>query len=166
MDGRERQDDRTGGVAGPPPLGRRAAVAGTCAAACLAALGGLAACAVPGRAAPAPEPEPGGSQPPTGLDAGSPGAVVGPASEVPVGGGRIYPALELVVTQPVAGTWAGFTAACTHDGCIVDRVVEGLITCPCHGSRFRLDGTVERGPATSRLAGRPVRVMGASIVLA
>jgi nitrite reductase/ring-hydroxylating ferredoxin subunit/uncharacterized membrane protein len=41
---------------------------------------------------------------------------------------------------------------CSHRGCsLAEGEIEGdAVTCPCHGSRFRLrDGTVERGPATS-----------------
>ena len=40
---------------------------------------------------------------------------------------------------------------CSHRGCsLADGELEGdAVTCPCHGSRFRLrDGAVERGPAT------------------
>jgi nitrite reductase/ring-hydroxylating ferredoxin subunit/uncharacterized membrane protein len=42
---------------------------------------------------------------------------------------------------------------CSHRGCALSTgEVEGeSVTCPCHGSRFRLrDGSIERGPATAR----------------
>jgi cytochrome b6-f complex iron-sulfur subunit len=35
---------------------------------------------------------------------------------------------------------------CTHLGCVVKPGAEGF-ECPCHGSRFRPDGTVAKGPA-------------------
>ena len=101
--------------------------------------------------------------PPTA--AGSTGTELGPASDVPVGGGRVFENLEVVVTQPVAGRFVGLTAVCTHTGCIVDKVVDGLIECPCHGSRYRLDGTVASGPAPRALPARPVTVVDGSIVL-
>src|SRR4051812_2932688 len=97
--------------------------------------------------------------------AGSAGTELGPASDVPVGGGTVFESLEVVVTQPVAGRFVGLTAVCTHTGCIVDKVADGLIECPCHGSRYRLDGTVARGPAPRPLAARPVTVVDGSIRL-
>jgi nitrite reductase/ring-hydroxylating ferredoxin subunit/uncharacterized membrane protein len=40
---------------------------------------------------------------------------------------------------------------CSHRGCSLSEgsFENDLVTCPCHGSRFRLDGSVARGPATS-----------------
>jgi Rieske Fe-S protein len=96
---------------------------------------------------------------------GGPGTVVGPAAVVPVGGGVVYPRLAVVVTRPSATVYAGFSAVCPHDGCLVAEVVDGTIVCPCHGSRFGLDGAVRRGPAGDPLAARPVRVDGDRIVL-
>jgi len=45
---------------------------------------------------------------------------------------------------------------CTHLGCAleVDRAV-GQIACPCHGSRFDLQGQVLRGPAAAPLEQPP-----------
>ena len=65
------------------------------------------------------------------------------------------------------GTWAGFTdeagqqhavsATCTHMGCLVSfDEVERTWECPCHGSRFGLDGAVLQGPATLPLKQRGV----------
>ena len=51
----------------------------------------------------------------------------------------------------VVGTAAGvfaMSAVCTHLGCITRHVPdEGAIACPCHGSRFDLEGNVTHGPA-------------------
>lgn len=41
-------------------------------------------------------------------------------------------------------------ATCTHLGCQV-RPARGFFRCPCHGSTYRLDGTVVRGPAPKPL---------------
>ena len=86
--------------------------------------------------------------------------MLGPAADVPVGGGKVFRDLEVVVTQPTAGQYEGFSAVCTHTACIVASVADGTINCPCHGSRFRLDGTVANGPAERPLTVRKVRVEG------
>jgi Rieske Fe-S protein len=65
----------------------------------------------------------------------------------------------VVVTQPVAGTFAAFGTTCPHQGCSVDTVADGTINCPCHGSRFHVaDGSVAQGPADRGLTPRPVQV--------
>ncbi len=84
------------------------------------------------------------------------------AADVPVGGGVIVG--DTVVTQPTAGDFRGFSSICTHQGCRVDRVSSGEIECPCHFSKFRLDGTVASGPARRPLDVKPVHVDGADIV--
>lgn len=103
--------------------------------------------------------------PPPATGSGSAGTDLGAAADVPVGGGVVYGSLEVVVTQPEPGEFQGFSAVCTHTGCIVNRVAAGTIDCPCHGSRFRLDGTVAGGPAPRPLTPRPVRAENGRIVL-
>lgn len=83
-------------------------------------------------------------------DNGAEGLVA--AADVPVGGGVILSDAEIVITQPSEGEFRGFSSRCTHQGCQVTDVSDGLIRCPCHGSRYFVeDGTVERGPATEPL---------------
>lgn len=43
------------------------------------------------------------------------------------------------------------SARCPHLGCLVNRVDGERLICPCHGSRFHLDGRVMRGPAQAGL---------------
>ncbi|MFW6090748.1 MAG: Rieske (2Fe-2S) protein [Actinomycetota bacterium] len=74
------------------------------------------------------------------------------AADVPVGGGVILADQEIVITQPSEGEFRAFSSQCTHQGCQVSDVSDGLIRCPCHGSRYFVeDGTVENGPAPEPL---------------
>ncbi|MCU1626304.1 MAG: iron-sulfur protein [Pseudonocardia sp.] len=148
------------------PVPRRAVVAGTGAVALGAGLlaAGCASSAAPGSAATTPA-----AAPPT---AGAPTAASGSAGElgstadIPVGGGKIFADRKVVVTQPTAGTFVGLSAVCTHKGCVLNKVADGTIDCPCHGSKFHLDGTVANGPAQAPLPTMPVTVEGTSINLA
>ena len=79
--------------------------------------------------------------------------MLGPVSDVPVGGGKVFQDAKIVVTQPTAGQYKGFTAVCTHAGCIVRTVENNTIDCPCHGSKYNAtDGSVVGGPAPAPLA--------------
>lgn len=66
----------------------------------------------------------------------------------------------------IAGEDGGFAALspiCTHQGCTVD-VRGSRLVCPCHGSTYRSDGTVVRGPARRPLTRLPTRVMDDGIL--
>ena len=127
----------------------------------------LAACSTYGK-----KPE-AGSAPPSSTVGATPGTgAPGPAaaanaiaktSDVPVGSGVIVD--EVVVTQPTAGVFKGFSTTCTHAGCAVNKVADGTIDCPCHGSKYNLDGSVAKGPAAKPLEAKTVTVQGDSIVL-
>ncbi|MFE3491810.1 Rieske (2Fe-2S) protein [Streptomyces sp. NPDC059175] len=102
---------------------------------------------------------PGSAPPPAGEPLGTTG-------EVPEGGGKVFAAQKVVVTQPVQGDFKAFSAICTHQGCTVNEVANGTIDCPCHGSRFRItDGSVARGPAQRPLAPKRITVSGNEIRL-
>ncbi|MFD5704033.1 Rieske (2Fe-2S) protein [Streptomyces lasiicapitis] len=144
------------------------------------AAGALAAAAATGCAKygdeGAEDPEP----PPSAPDAAesspaSPGASgkkppAGPelakTADIPVGGGKVFGAEKVVVTQPAEGEFKAFSSVCTHQGCTVREVDGGTINCPCHGSRFRVaDGAVAGGPAPRPLPPRAIDVRGNSIRL-
>jgi Rieske Fe-S protein len=116
-----------------------------------AALGGLSAC--------------GGSDTPAA--GAAPSAAAGPVtaktSEIPVGGGKIFPDAATVITQPTSGTFKAFSSICTHAGCPV-AAVTSTIDCNCHGSKFSLtDGSPVNGPATVPLPARTVQVSSGSV---
>lgn len=90
------------------------------------------------------------------------GDALATTAEVPVGSGVIVG--EVVLTQPVAGDFKGFSAVCTHTGCLLNEIADGTINCPCHGSKFSLDGAVVNGPASKPLEPMALRVQGDSIV--
>ena len=86
--------------------------------------------------------------------------------DVPVGSGVILTDEKIVITQPTAGDFKGFTAVCTHRGCTVNAVTD-TINCRCHGSMFSIEtGKPVGGPAPSPLAEKPLVVRGDSIDLA
>lgn len=78
---------------------------------------------------------------------------------MPVGGGTVLKEAKLVVTQPTAGSFRCFSAVCTHEGCLVNKVADGTIDCPCHGSKFQVaDGAVAHGPARRPLEEKQITV--------
>jgi Rieske Fe-S protein len=94
------------------------------------------------------------------------GTVLGAAREIPVGGGTIFTAARVVVTQPARGQYRAFSAVCTHVGCVLNQVTGGTINCPCHGSRFTItNGAVVAGPAPAPLPKKPVRIADGMIVI-
>ncbi|MFE6460842.1 Rieske (2Fe-2S) protein [Streptomyces cinereoruber] len=95
------------------------------------------------------------------------GEALARTSEIPVGGGAVFAEEKVVVTQPTAGEFKAFSAVCTHQGCLVNKVADGTIDCPCHGSKFRVaDGSVVTGPATRPLPAEQIIVSGETISLA
>jgi nitrite reductase/ring-hydroxylating ferredoxin subunit len=89
-----------------------------------------------------------------------------PTSEVPVGGGTVFPDTMTVVTQPTAGTFKAFDAVCPHQGCTVGSVENGQIICPCHQSHFdATTGDRVSGPAPTGLTAKTITVTGTTFTV-
>lgn len=127
----------------------------------------LAACA------PSPETSPGSDVPHTeapsssgGPSGGGSPTEVALVSDIAVGD-SISATLDgapILLAQPVAGTIVGFSAICTHQGCVV-LPAKTEFDCPCHGSRFdAATGAVLKGPAQKPLPAVAVTVSGDAIL--
>jgi Rieske Fe-S protein len=87
--------------------------------------------------------------------------------DIPVGGGKIFSADKVVVTQPSEGDFKAYDTTCSHAGCAVTKIAGGTINCPCHGAKFSLqDGSVTDGPAPTGLQEVSIKVEGDAIQLA
>lgn len=108
----------------------------------------------------APSEEAGGGE-------GGGGTELAATADIPEGGGMVFADQKVVVTQPSAGEFKAFSATCTHQGCAVKSVSDGVINCPCHNSNFSItDGSVQSGPAPKPLPAVRITVSGDSIQLA
>ncbi|MEW2050879.1 Rieske (2Fe-2S) protein [Streptomyces sp. NPDC005476] len=97
----------------------------------------------------------------------SAGQELAKTTDIPVGGGKIFAEEKVVVTQPAKGDFKAFSAVCTHQGCTVGSIADGIIHCPCHKSEFRIaDGSVAGGPAPRPLPAKNITVEGGAINLA
>ncbi|WP_433429726.1 Rieske (2Fe-2S) protein [Nonomuraea sp. CA-141351] len=95
------------------------------------------------------------------------GGALAKTADIPVGGGTVFKDQKIVVTQPTSGEFKAFSAVCTHNGCTVGNVSDGVIVCPCHGSKFAIaDGSVKDGPADKPLPAQQIKVEGDQITLA
>ncbi|MFE2103144.1 MULTISPECIES: Rieske (2Fe-2S) protein [unclassified Streptomyces] len=95
------------------------------------------------------------------------GTALAKTTDIPEGGGKIFKDHGVVVTQPAAGSYKAFSSKCTHQGCAVSSVANGVIVCPCHNSHFSAeDGSVKQGPATQPLPAAKITVSGDEIKLA
>jgi cytochrome b6-f complex iron-sulfur subunit len=89
----------------------------------------------------------------------SPNALFEPSTTFRAGNPDLYPVNSVTFNQDqqvyIVRTQEGFyavSAVCTHLGCITQwKPDANLIACPCHGSKFKGDGTKVEGPAPRSL---------------
>jgi cytochrome b6-f complex iron-sulfur subunit len=74
---------------------------------------------------------------------------IGHPDEFAVGSETRFEEANFLVFRDAEGVYA-ISAVCTHLGCSVARSATGF-ACPCHGSRFAINGDVTRGPAPRAL---------------
>ena len=89
----------------------------------------------------------------------SPNALFEPSTTFSAGNPDLYPVNSVTFNQDqqvyIVRTQEGFyavSAVCTHLGCITQwKPDANMIACPCHGSKFKSDGTKVEGPAPRSL---------------
>ena len=84
-------------------------------------------------------------------------AQAGSAADVPAGEARVVRSGlgKIGVYRDEDGIAHGVSLRCTHLGCLVHfNAAERSWDCPCHGSRFDVDGSVLAGPASAPLERR------------
>lgn len=97
----------------------------------------------------------------------APGAPFAKGADIPVGGGKAFGEHGVVITQPAAGEFVGFSNICTHKECLLADVSNGTINCGCHQSKFSIqDGSVKGGPAPQPLPKKDLKIDGDNISLA
>ena len=105
------------------------------------------------------------ASPSAGASSQAPAGTTVAISEVTVGGGLVVDE-KYVVTQPKDGEFKAFSAICTHQGCPVGSVEDGVIVCPCHNSHFDItSGDPVSGPAQEPLPAVEFVTSGDSIVI-
>jgi Rieske Fe-S protein len=73
------------------------------------------------------------------------GFTVALPESLPAGEAFVPPGRAVAIFRDGEGVFA-ISTICTHLGCVVKHTAEGF-ECPCHGSRFKPDGAVAKGPA-------------------
>lgn len=97
-------------------------------------------------------------EPPSTFRAGSP-------LDYPEGTVRFNKEQRTYVIGVAGGVYA-LAAVCTHLGCVTRYLSdENVIACPCHGSRFDLEGNVIQGPAPQPLPWLEVQLDAADNLL-
>ena len=75
---------------------------------------------------------------------------LGPAVSYPLGSRTVIPNVPAMLIHTENG-FSALSLVCTHLGCTVDAKEDGF-ACPCHGSLYARDGSLQRGPAAQPLA--------------
>lgn len=124
-----------------------------------AAVGGSPSSSPSASASPSASPSKKAKTTASGGDTGTEGTLLADVSAIPLGEGAIFAAQKVVVTQPASGVYKAFSAVCTHAGCILDKVANGKIYCPCHGAIFAVaSGAPVAGPTSVPLPAKKITV--------
>jgi len=64
-------------------------------------------------------------------------------------------------------TYKALSGICTHERCVVSDFdgSNSVFVCPCHNSRFDLNGNVVQGPASSKLRTYTTKVENSSLII-
>jgi nitrite reductase/ring-hydroxylating ferredoxin subunit len=65
---------------------------------------------------------------------------------------------QVLVVRQGRGSYLALSMTCTHEGCTLFEPEDQVMECPCHQSRFNMDGAVLNGPAP-----RPLRRLSAGL---
>ncbi len=72
----------------------------------------------------------------------------GSTEEYPPGSVTLNKEQQVFIVHAKEGYFYAVSAVCTHLGCITNwKSEDGIIVCPCHGSKFDKEGKVIDGPA-------------------
>jgi Rieske Fe-S protein len=81
---------------------------------------------------------------------------LGPAANCPPGSRIVLPEIPALLIHSEQG-FSSMSLVCTHLGCTVENDGSGF-ACPCHGSRFDVDGKATHGPAVKPLTSLRIEV--------
>jgi nitrite reductase/ring-hydroxylating ferredoxin subunit len=93
---------------------------------------------------------------------------VAKTSDIPIGSGKKFDVegVPILITQPRAGEFRGFSAVCTHAGFVMTNVANSEIKCDNHGALYSADdGSVLSGPAPRALGKVTVTVEGDDVLV-
>ena len=77
---------------------------------------------------------------------------IGPPEYYPPGSVTLHKEQKVFIVRAKEGYFYTLSAVCTHLGCIANwKPEDGIVACPCHGSKFDREGNVIAGPAPRAL---------------
>ncbi len=73
---------------------------------------------------------------------------IGLPDDFPPGSVTVDKEQKVFIIRAKEGYFYALSAVCTHLGCIANwKAEDGIVACPCHGSKFDKEGNVIAGPA-------------------
>lgn len=73
---------------------------------------------------------------------------------------------DFIIIRAGESNYVVLSKVCTHSGCTVEfSSTSNNLPCPCHGSKFTIDGAVINGPATSALKKYTAKLSGNSLTI-